>query len=224
MDVAQAFTINMNISRFYLPKAQLTKVSAVKGFTLIELLIAMAIFAVLAVMAYSGLSTVIATSKGVERQIVQLEELQRAMTMIEADLRQIKPRAVNTGLGQRKQAFEAGQNAEFLVEFTRGGYPNPAGVLRSSLQRIRYGLDDDGNLVRNSWQHVDYTSSVEPQTLVLLTGVESVEWRFLGDNARWGTSWKKEASKNAEIPKAIEITIKHEQFSEIRRLIPVSGY
>ncbi|CAA6808087.1 MAG: Type II secretion system protein GspJ [uncultured Thiotrichaceae bacterium] len=205
-------------------KALLPKLSGVKGFTLIELLIAMAIFAVLAVMAYSGLRTIIATSAGVEKQIVQLEELQRAMTMIEADLRQIVPRAVNTDLGQRKQAFEVGQDTSVLIEFTRGGYPNPAGVLRSSLQRIRYSLDDEGSLLRSSWQHVDYTTSVEPQSLVLLTGVESVEWRFLGNNSRWGTSWKTEESRNSEIPKAIEITLKHARFSEIRRLIPVSGY
>lgn len=211
----------MTIPYSRLPKIQ---VLVVRGFTLIELLIAMAIFAVLAVMAYSGLRTVIATSKGVDKQIVQLEELQRAMTMIEADLRQIVPRAVNTDLGQRKPAFEAGQNANVLVEFTRGGYPNPAGVLRSSLQRIQYSLDDDNNLLRSSWQHVDYTSSVEPQSLVLLVGVESIEWRFLGENNRWATSWRRDESKIAEIPKAIEITIKHTQFSEIRRLIPVFGY
>lgn len=195
-----------------------------KGFTLIELLIAMAIFAVLAVMAYSGLRTVITTSQGVERQIIQLEELQRAMTMIEADLRQIVPRAVNTDLGQRKQAFELGEGSDLLAEFTRGGYPNPAGVLRSSLQRIRYSLDDEGNLLRRSWQHVDYTSSVEPQSLVLLAGVESVDWRLLDENNRWATSWKKDEAKIAEVPKAVELTIKHQQFSEIRRLIPIYGY
>lgn len=219
------FARNMVIHRpNCLVQTERAKSSINRGFTLIELLIAMAIFAVLAVMAYSGLRTIISTSQGVERQMLQLEELQRAMTMIEADLRQIAPRAVNTDLGQRKQAFEAGQDDNRLVEFTRGGYPNPAGVLRSSLQRIRYHLDDDNNLLRSSWQHVDYTSAVEPQMLVLLTDVESVEWRFLGDNNRWETSWKREEAKISEIPKAIEITLRHVQFSEIRRLIPIYGY
>lgn len=195
-----------------------------RGFTLIELLIAMVVFAVLAVMAYSGLRAVIKTGEGVERQIEQLESLQRAMLVIESDLRQMMPRAVNTDLGKRESAFLLDDSGAEVMRFTRGGRQNPASLLRSSLQRVHY-IIEDGVLVRKSWGYADNSGVLEPSTMRLLEKVTDVNVRFLDAEFKWQTSQRNQNNSNLnQLPLAVEITIQHELFEDIRRLIPVAGY
>ncbi|MCQ8131101.1 PulJ/GspJ family protein, partial [Methylomonas rivi] len=58
------------------------------GFTLLELLVAMAIFAIMAVMAYGGLKTVIDTRRATQAKAAQLRQLQQALYLLNEDLQQ----------------------------------------------------------------------------------------------------------------------------------------
>lgn len=187
-----------------------------KGFTLLELLVAMVIFSLMSVMAYGGLSNVITGNEVIATQEKRLKELQRTMMFLERDMRQLVQRPRNTGSGNVPgKAFDYGLNSDGLMEFTRAGNPNPIGLARSSLQRVRYDLEDKV-LSRKSWALVDHLD-LEPTSMNLLSDLESFELRLLDKNNEWQENWK----LPKEIPKAVEITIVHPQWGEIKRLIPV---
>ncbi len=196
------------------------------GFTLIELLIAMAIFAVMAALAYGGLSSVINTSSAVQKQIIRLESLQRTVMFLERDMRQLIARPVNTDSAKRRSAVELGLNGDVLIEFTRGGNPNPGGLTRSSLQRVAYTLEE-GVLFRQTWDQVDHLQTEEPIKLRLLEQLEEVEFRLLDANNKWQTRWAQNGAQGAaleQLPLAVEITLDHKEWGKIRRLIPVYGF
>ena len=186
-----------------------------QGFTLLELLVAMVIFSLMSVMAYGALSNVLTGSEVIAKQEKELKKLQRTMMFLERDIRQLVPRPRTTGFGETAQAFEYGFDAEGLMEFTRSGNSNPIGAVRSSLQRIRYDLEEKV-LIRKSWALVDHID-LQPSSMNLLNDIESFELRLLDENNEWQPNWK----KAKEIPKAIEITIEHERWGKIKRLIPV---
>jgi general secretion pathway protein J len=194
--------------------------SSAHGFTLIEVLVAMAIFAVLALMAYSGLRTVINVSSSVQNRVEKLEALQRTFMFLERDFYQLIPRQMNTDGGNVKAALEATPNNARLFEFTRGGQPNPADVKRSSLIRIAY-IADEKKLKRIKWNHIDHVADEQVVEITLLDNVESITTRFLDANDQWQLSWGQEENVMQAIPKAIEITLEHKYWGKIRWLIPI---
>ena len=191
------------------------------GFTLIELLIAMVIFAVLSVMAYGGLASAIKASGGVQARIVKLKQLERTFMHFERDIRQLVPRQVTTSDGGVKPALEAGLSGDALLEFTRGGNPNPTGVNRSSLFRVAYKLEE-GGLKRYRQYEVDSAYLTEALYTSLLNEIDEVVFRFLDDKGKWQAEWGR--GNVNKLPTAVEITLRHQKWGEIRRLIPVYGY
>ncbi|MGK0270933.1 MAG: general secretion pathway protein J [Cocleimonas sp.] len=185
------------------------------GFTLLELLVAMVIFSLMSVMAYGGLSNVITGNEVIAEQEKRLKELQRTMMFLERDMRQIVPRPRSTGFNEFAKAFDYGLDSDGLLEFTRAGNPNPIAQVRSSLQRVRYDLEEKV-LIRKSWALVDHIN-LEPTSMKLLNDVESLELRLLDKNDEWQDNWK----QIKEIPQAVEITIDHTNWGKIKRLIPV---
>jgi len=192
------------------------------GFTLIELLIAMAIFAVMAALAFGGLRSVINTSSSVQQQIERLESLQRTVMFLERDIRQLSARPINTESAKRRAAVELDQSGTRLIEFTRAGNPNPGGLTRSSLQRVSYILEE-GVLIRQTWDQVDHLQQDEPVKMKLLDKLESVTFKLLDTNNKWQTSWGGNGAVD-QLPLAVEITLKHKRWGVIRRLIPVYGF
>lgn len=185
------------------------------GFTLLELLVAMVIFSLMSVMAYGGLSNVIKGNEVIAEQEKRLKELQRTMMFLERDMRQIVPRPRSTGFNEFAKAFDYGLDSDGLLEFTRAGNPNPIAQVRSSLQRVRYDLEEKV-LIRKSWALVDHIN-LEPTSMKLLNDVESLKLRLLDKNNEWQDNWK----QLKEIPQAVEITIDHTNWGKIKRLIPV---
>ena len=116
------------------------------------MIIAMVIFSIMATLAYRGLRTVISTSSGIQRQIKQMESLQRSMMFIERDIRQLVARPINTDVDKKRSAVELSAGGQTLIEFSRAGQPNPAGLTQSSLQRVGYLFEEDGLLIRQTWR------------------------------------------------------------------------
>ena len=137
------------------------------------------------------------------------------MMIIERDLHQVVPRPRQSGYNNPTQAFIAGSDNDGLLEFTRAGNPNPTELVRSSLQRVQYALEDK-KLIRKSWNLVDHIEA-EPVVMPLLDDVESLTFRLLDKNNNWKDSW----SEKILIPKAIEIHLEHKHWGKIKRLIPM---
>jgi len=194
------------------------------GFTLIELLVALTIFAVLSLLAYGGLASVLETGGQLRERSARLGELQRAVTWLVNDLSQLAGRPVRDGFGDPQPALRAQPELEPPLVFTRGGHPNPAGTARSSLQRIAYRRDEN-RLVRLAWAVLDRAPESTPLEQPLLDGVTDFEVRLLGANEQWLTFWPPagEPPDTAQLPRAVEVTLEVEGFGRITRLVLTGG-
>lgn len=192
------------------------------GFTLLELLVALAVFAVLSVMAYGGLRSVLNGKEHVEQQAARLSQLQTAFTIMERDVEQALGRSIRDSYGDVQPALTGGQFGAVVLELTRTGWRNPAGQRRSGLQRVAYRVDEE-QLSRLFWLVVDQAQDSAPVERVLLTGVKSVELRYLDNSLQWQEQWPQDAQaeEKSALPRAVEMTIELEGFGRVRRLFRV---
>ena len=197
-----------------------------RGFTLLELLVALAIFGVVAAMAFGGLRSVLDTRAASERQAAELAALQLGFTRMERDIEQIVARSIRDSLGDRQPALRGEPGGDTLLEFTRTGWRNPAGQARSHLQRVAYQLKE-GQLLRLHWNALDQGPSAEPQESVLLNNVTAVDVQFLDKNLAAQALWPKpEAAANNEkntLPRAIQVSVDIKGWGRINRLFRVVG-
>jgi general secretion pathway protein J len=204
------------------------------GFTLIEVLIALAITALVATVAYSGLSGVISGAESTRAAADRSYEINRAWMIISRDMRQFVNRPVRDEFGDVESALSGGRAARFLLSLTRGGWHNTAGHPRSTLERVNYVLEDDG-LWRESYVVLDRAGNTEARRVLLLSGVEELRLYFLDDLAslnvgsdgnsidtrRWPENWVADTSQPGTVlapPVAVELVMQLEDWGEMRRL------
>ena len=149
-----------------------------RGFTLIEVLIALAITAAVATLAFSSLSAVLGSVESLRREGGRIAEVNRAWTVLTRDINQLVPRPVRNEFGAVEPAMASFDATGPGLNLTRAGWHNPNRQVRSTLQRVRYQLEDD-ILWRESYAALDRTEASEPQRARLLEAVESFELAFL---------------------------------------------
>ena len=197
-----------------------------RAFTLIEVLVAMAIFALLAAMAYGALNQTLLSAEILNDRMDRLQALQRTMRMLSDDLQQLAPRPVRDELGDNlRPALDTGFQSGFAIELTRAGWSNPIVLPRSTLQRAAYRLEDD-ELIRYQWFTLDRTISNEPVAVTLLDRVEGLQFRFFQENGEFTDQWpplNRQGPQSARLrPRAVEVTLLLEDEGEITRLIEVA--
>ncbi|WP_455206616.1 type II secretion system minor pseudopilin GspJ [Kaarinaea lacus] len=197
----------------------------IQGFTLLELVVAMAIFSIMAAIAYSGLNNVLIARQLTEAHSEQLHQLQLTMSWLARDIEQIVERGVRSEYGEALAPVVGNDFEGYLLEITRGGWRNPANQPRSHLQRVAYAVRDE-QLVRAYWRVLDRAEDSKPYENVLLNDVKGVEIRYLGADDEWRTSWPADLSTIGSaspeiIPRAIEVNIDTKQFGKISRLFRV---
>ncbi|MEM7431691.1 MAG: type II secretion system minor pseudopilin GspJ [Pseudomonadota bacterium] len=197
-----------------------------RGFSLIEILVAMAVFAILSVVAWSALNNAFISSEIVGDRMDRLQSLQQTMRFLSSDILQSAPRPIRDELGDSyKPAIMSVAGNEFPLELTHGGWTNPAGLPRATLQRSAYRIEDD-QLVRYHWRVLDRTYANEPITQVLLDGVESLAFRFYDANGETSDSWPALAAGGGanprSRPRAVEIILTLTGEGEITRLVEVA--
>jgi general secretion pathway protein J len=201
------------------------KKSRSTGMTLIELLIAVAVFGIFSVLAYGGLSRLIANRErlDVERQF--WSEMSLAFTRMHDDLAHARARRVRDVSGFPLPAFRGEPTdtralAEPSLEFTRGGEIDISAARRSDLRRVAYRLRD-GTLERLTWPVLERAPVSEPIELPLLTNVEEFTVTFF---AAVGTKSERWPTHETEVlPRAVEVTIQIAGRGRYTRLFLVNG-
>ncbi|MCW9057533.1 MAG: type II secretion system minor pseudopilin GspJ [Gammaproteobacteria bacterium] len=191
-----------------------------RGFTLLELLVALAIFAVLATTTYGGLLNILGQRAAVEQQAERLQALQLTYRLLGRELAQISTRGIRDIHGDPQPALQLGGQQPGL-EFTHGGWLNPAERPRAVLQRVRYVLDQD-RLLRFSWQVLDRAQDSEPVEQRLLEEVRELRVRLLDENNEWHEQWPPEALLPGQplpaAPRAAEVILELDDLGELRWL------
>ena len=198
------------------------------GFTLLELLVAMAIFALLSVMAYAGLSTVLNANQILDTNMQRLSEVQRSVTLLSRDIRQTINRAIRDTYGDPKQPLIGASAFDTLgtpvIELTRTGYANPLGTKRSFLQRVAYRVEEE-TLYRDSWRVLDQAQDSEADALAICYEVQSLTLRYLDQENTWHEQWPPSDPEfqGAALPQAVEVSLELTDWGKIIRLLPLAG-
>ena len=201
-----------------------TPAHGVGGFTLLELIVVLAIFAVLSVMAYGGLASVLTARERVLQSLERTAALQKAYVRLRNDFQQLRARPARDGYGEAQPALLVLPDG--AVEFTRSGWRNPLAQPRSALERVAYHLDADGQLVRANWRVLDRAQDSPVSQTVVLEQVEEVQWRFL-EGAAWRDGWPPAAAAGPStldaVPRAVEVLLTLKDLGEVRLLFSASN-
>lgn len=205
------------------------------GFTLIEVLIAIMITALIGIGANEVLGQAIDISERTQEKLESMGSLQKAVLVMTRDFRQITARSVRDEFGDNQPAVST-RNDEYKLVFTRTGWRNPLGDMRSNLQRVAYQLDD-GVLKRYHWQALDQAQDSKPIERELLRDVEEFNFRFMNDSGGWVDEWPPEADASGttssgqddmqvynRLPKAIAIRMNLKEFGEITKTYDLGAY
>jgi general secretion pathway protein J len=188
-----------------------------RGFTLIELLVALAVFSVLAVMSYQGLTVLARNADGVERSAARHRAIELALLRLERDLAHALPRAARGAYGDEQPALlGADGGAEWTVaELAAGGEGVGVGI-----RRVGYSLSGD------QWRRridpvVDRTPRDSARTRLVLDGVERVSWRYVADGVTRIDQWPPRLGRlpPEQLPRAVEVRLVLSDWGEIVRLI-----
>jgi general secretion pathway protein J len=198
------------------------------GFTLLELLVALAIFAVIATIAYSGLNTILTVNSQVEQQATQLAQIQMAFAWLARDIEQLIERPIRDEYGDTQPILQ--QRPSYL-EFTHAGWRNPAQQQRSSLQRVAY-YRQGNTWWRAYWWMLDRAPDSQPIKVELLNDVNDLQFRFLDAKLQWHQEWppldRTMPTTETEINQvltAIEVTLNVVKWGRLTRLFRVpDGY
>ncbi len=174
-----------------------------RGFTLVEALVALAIFGVIALVAYRATAALTTGEAQLSAEAQRWRTLEALFTRLEADFRQAVPRSIRAG-AQREPAWLGTRrgDASALV-FTRAGpefaiEPNPAG------QRVGYRLRDDV-LELAYWPALDHDGALAPRVYPLLGGVAAFTLDYLARDGTWRERWP--LLGEDDLPRAVRLTL-----------------
>jgi general secretion pathway protein J len=197
------------------------------GFTLLELLIAIAIFAIVAVLAMGGYNQLLMQRERASQSMERARNVQRAITRLTQDFEQLEPRPIRNATATTVDpALYTKTGDAYLLELTRAGWTNPGGVSRSTLQRVGYRLAD-GKLYRDYWTVLDRQQNSVAVPALLIDKVKSFSLRFMDGNRQWQTNWPAGSVGGSgmalarRLPLAIEITLTLDDWGELKRIVEV---
>lgn len=188
-----------------------------RGFTLIEVLVAILILAIMAVVAYRGLSVVLDT----QRQVTQVNDTWRAyvlaFTQIGMDVGAAAPFPSSDGLRQEPPVMglatpDAADGAQ--LSMTVMGDPDHPGA-RNDLRRVGYRLRH-GRLEYMLWPDRNGGPQA-PRVVTLMDGVEKLQFRYMDANNTWQVVWPTAAAQSG-LPRGLEVTLQAKGKAPITRV------
>ena len=203
------------------------------GFTLVEVLVAMAITALISVVAYGALSSALSGAESVRSATVRSHDINQTLTLLSRDIRQVVNRSIVDEFDQPAPTLSGGVLTRYPLTLTRAGWHNSTGAPRSTLQRVRWWIEEDV-LWRAHFPVLDRTPGTEAIETAMLDDVEGFEVRFLPtigdvksdrddviDDRNWRDNWILDVSQpglDLPTPAAVEIVLQLAKVGEVRRL------
>ncbi len=188
------------------------------GFTLIEVVVALAVFGIVGITAFSGLNAILKWQTDLEIRSDQVKSIQLTLKYLERDINRAISRPIRDQYGDTQPAFSS--DGESIMSLTYSGWRNPAGLLRSNLQRVAYEANEK-QFKRHSWNRLDGAISEDAREVVLLEEIDELEIEFLNQNNTWVDRWPPINSSSTAIglPRAVVISFIAPPIGKITRII-----
>jgi len=186
-----------------------------RGFTLLEVLVAVAIFALLGMAAYSGLDAVLKARARLDEENRQWRSVALFWTRLGRDLTAFVERPARLRGSAPQAAFlgepqAVGEYAAQL-ELTRLG---AADAGNAPPERVAYRLRD-GKVEWLRWPALDSSPRATPDVAVLLERVTALEFSYRDSAGIWNTRWPPAASQGH--PTAVKVVLKLEKGETLTR-------
>ncbi len=199
-----------------------------RGFTLMELMIAVAIFAIMAVMAYRGLRAVAQTQAAIVQSEDENRALDRLFAMLERDCLQAVPRSVRGAYNQREAAFVGDATA---FKFTTQQLSSDG--LRGYSEGVRVGYQLNGDKLYRSTQRALDSAPNTPETRQLvMQDLSQFRIRYVDLDRRPLDRFPDLASQPADpraaanaadvLPRALEVSFQVKAQGTVRRIFLIS--
>ena len=194
------------------------------GFTLIEVMIAVTIMAMIAIMTGQAFSTAITSSEATQEAIDRIAKVDRVWVLLETDVRNVLPARPEVSGQQPIPPVYIDPSEEYRLTLLRGGYANPLRLPRTELVRIGYRFEDNA-LWRDTWVNIADNDERNATPRKILDGIEDLFVKALPSTSSatvsggpWGERWPATGQAAENLPAAIEITLKLEDFGEVKRI------
>ena len=192
------------------------------GFTLLETVVSLFLLAVMSVMAYQAIESVLGANQRSQEDLADEQQLQLTWQIISNDLLHLRARHYADGFGGIEAAYQT-SNSDILLSFTRGGgallESNPTG-----LTRVQYSIDGEGRLLRTVWPIYLSQRDSDGQPRVLLNSVSNIDFNNLTELGYYSLDWPTidvEFEENIlSLPLMVEVSILLEDGSISSRLFP----
>lgn len=196
------------------------------GFTLIEMLVAIGIFAVIAVISYSGLSQFLHNRALLQQRTDRLHSLHTAMLLLEQDLRFAVARPVRDGFGDPEPVLVAGSDNELAPgELLRLTTARPSVELAPAqrLERVAWRLDD-GTLLRVSWRVLDRDQDSEELSRAVLRDVRDLDLEYLRWSAETQTLQRSSGwPDTGTLPVGVDLLLTLDSGDQYRRVLVMAN-
>jgi general secretion pathway protein J len=173
------------------------------------MLVALTIFALMAIAAYRGLTTMLDAGARIEVENQKWRNVALFFSRLENDLdafRQLPIRSTSDLLlpALAGNAVIVGED-DAQLSFTRGGYSGQEEKL-SAPQRVGYRWQQ-GRMEVLSWAILDQAPRSRPEVFRALEGVSKFELRYLDQSGNWQLQWPLPGQAPDQPPDALEISL-----------------
>jgi general secretion pathway protein J len=174
-----------------------------RGFTLIEALLALAIFGMLAALAYRATSALSEGEARLSAEAQRWRTLEALFTRFESDIRQAVPRRVRVGTGSEPAWLATASGNQSALVFTRAGSEFSAEPAAAG-QRMGYRLRD-GTIELAYWPHLDHAAAAQPVVYPLVADVAAFELEYLTRDGNWRRNWP--LLGEDDVPRGVRLTL-----------------
>lgn len=186
-----------------------------RGFTLIEILVSLVIFAAMAAITWGALGQIARTRSALAVEQDRFAAIVRSMSDLERDLRQAIARPLRGNYGEQVPALLGRSDR---IELSRLGFANPRAEARSNIERVLYSVDN-ASLRRGRYAVLDRAAGSVAEWRDLLDQVADFRLRYLDLDGVWHDQWPLRDSLPEELPRAIELRMRLDDFGELRRVV-----
>lgn len=191
------------------------------GFTLIELMIAIMIFAIISIISYRIISSLLITKQVVTDAQNKWGNLAHSINRISNAINSAIPLVIRDSQGTIVPATlgkkKLSQQFDAQLELTISGRIGDTIYGTSPPKRIGFRFIN-GTLYQISWPTLNRVITTTPRVDILLNNISSFTVNYLYPDKQWRDMWPLDTPSFVLLPNGIKISIKMDSGEDIERL------